>query len=176
MKWYALQVVAGKEEEVAENIKKKLEESMLKDLFEEILAPLGYIQDTYANKKKRVRKQLYPGYILLKMHMSQTTCFFIKKIKNVIGFVGFHSSGMPVPLTDNEFSVIKDKIKINEDKINFSKKFLVGEVVRIIDGPFFDFNGKVEEVNYSKNKLCVGVLIFGRSTPIDLNFNQVEKL
>jgi transcriptional antiterminator NusG len=174
-KWYILHVLSGKEHEVMENIKIKLINKEISSLFGEILVPVEELIEIKFGKKERSKKKFFPGYILIEMIMTYQTWFLVRYTEKVIGFVG-GTCGIPVPVCNKEVELIISRIKESSDKPKPKKSFNIGEIVRVIDGPFSDFSGKVEEINYSKNKLCVGVLIFGRSTPIDLNFNQVEKV
>ena len=118
---------------------------------------------------------MFPGYVLVEMIMNDETWYLIRNISQVLGFIG-GSTGKPIPISDEEVNLILNRVNESSFKPKPKKLFKLGEMIRVVDGPFSDFNGTVEEVNYNKNRLCVGVLIFGRSTPIDLDFSQVEKI
>jgi len=174
-RWYILHVISGKENDIKENIKKKIYDYNMFDLFGEILIPTEELVEMKLGKKEKITRVFFPGYILIEMLMNYKTWFLVRHTSNVINFIG-GTSGNPIPVNVKEIRLIIEKITESIEKPKPKKYFELGEMVRVINGPFSDFNGTVEEINYSKNKLCVGVLIFGRSTPIDLNFNQVEKI
>ncbi len=172
-RWYILRVISGREESVKQTIEKKIYKQMYFKSFGKILIPSEEFVEIKFGRKEKSFKKIFPGYILIEMLMSYKNWFLIKHIREVINFVG-GSFGIPIPVSNKEMQVLMEKIKKSKPK--HKKDFSVGEVIRVINGPFSDFNGTVEELNYIKNKLCVAVSIFGRSTPIDLNFNQVEKI
>ncbi len=174
-KWYVLHVFSGKEDEVKELIEQKISKEKLGRFFGDILSPEENSFEIKNCVKEEIKKKFYPGYIILYMVMNYKSWFLVRHTPQVISFISA-ASGVPMPVSTKEITLILDKLK-NDDSIQIVKNFFfrLGEVVRVIDGPFFNFNGTVEDVNYEKGKLCVGVMIFGRSTPIDFNFNQVEK-
>lgn len=174
-KWYIIQTVSGHENKVKESIQEKIIQLNLNSFFGKILIPTEDIVEIKSGKKYTSKRKIFPGYILIEMQITEETLNILKNIKNTFGLIG-GSTGNPTPLTDEETLNILEKIKESSQKPKPKKLFETGEMVRVIDGPFSDFNGTVEEINYDKNRLCVGVLIFGRSTPIDLDFSQVEKI
>ena len=146
----------------------------LSEQFSEIIVPTEEIVEMKAGQKKTSERKYFPGYVLIKMNLNDESWHFVNSIPNVMGFVG-GSSEKPTPISDREVMMILNKA---EDAANAPKPKITyqpGEVVRVINGPFNDFNGVVEKVNYEKNKLFVAVQILGRPTPVELNFNQVEK-
>ncbi|HIH2763926.1 MAG TPA: transcription termination/antitermination protein NusG [Candidatus Azoamicus sp.] len=174
-KWYIIQTVSGHETKVKEQLQEKILHQNLNIFFGKILIPTEDIIEIKAGKKYTSKRKIFPGYILIEMQITDDTLQIIKNIKYIFGFVG-GTSGNPASLSEEETKKILDKMKESSKKPKPKKLFETGEMVRVIDGPFSDFNGTVEEINYDKNRLCVGVLIFGRSTPIDLDFSQVEKI
>lgn len=174
-KWYIIQTVSGHEIKIKEQLQEKILQQNLNIFFGKILIPTEDIIEIKAGKKYTSKRKIFPGYILIEMQITDDTLQIIKNIKHVFGFVG-GTPGNPSSLSEEETKKILDKMKESSKKPKPKKLFETGEMVRVIDGPFSDFNGTVEEINYDKNRLCVGVLIFGRSTPIDLDFSQVEKI
>lgn len=172
--WYILQTFSGFENRIVETIQSKIKNYDIKILFTEIMVPGENVIEFKSGKKKNIECKFFPGYILIKMHMNEKIWKFIKKIPKVIGFIGGVSE-RPAALSNQEIEKIIYQIskigKTPRSKIKFS----IGEKIRIKNGPFADFYGKVEEVDYIKNRLKISVLIFGRSTPIELNFVQVEQ-
>lgn len=174
-RWYVVSVFSGKENDIKGNILKKIDDSSLKKFFGRVLVPIEHFIEMKHGKKEQGQRCFFPGYILIEMFMMYKTWLTIKDIPGIIDFLGC-SLGNPIPIKDSEVNFILNKIEESSFKPKPKKTFQIGEMIRVVSGPFSDFTGKVEEINYSKNKLCVGVLIFGRSTPVDLNFNQVEKI
>jgi transcriptional antiterminator NusG len=173
--WYIIQTVSGHEIKVKDSLQDKIAQLKLNTFFGKILIPTEDVIEIKSGKKITSKRKIFPGYILIEMLINEETLQLIKEIKQIFGFVGGNTN-KPTPLTDTETKIILEKIKESSEKPKPKKLFKIGEIVRVIDGPFLNFNGTVEEINYDKNRLCVGVLIFGRSTPIDLDFNQVEKI
>lgn len=174
-KWYIIQTVSGHEIKIKEALQEKIIQSNLEFFFGKILVPTEDVIEFKSGKKHTSKRKIFPGYILIEMQINEDTLQIIKNIKNIFGFIG-GTPNNPASLTENETNAILEKITESSKKPKPKKLFEPGEMVRVIDGPFSDFNGTVEEINYDKNRLCVGVLIFGRSTPIDLDFSQVEKI
>ena len=173
--WYVVRVATGYEMRVEAAIRDRVALEGRADHFGEILIPTEEVLEIRSGKKRRSQRKYFPGYILVEMNMSEENWYLVRKITNVLGFVG-GVKGKPVPITEKEVNRIIDRMnKSQGDEPKPSVVYDVGEVVRVIDGPFADFNGVVEEVNYEKSRLKVSVLIFGRSTPVDLEFVQVEK-
>jgi transcriptional antiterminator NusG len=173
-RWYIVHVISGKEDIIKEKIEKKITAESAEELFGDILVPTEEIMEIKLGKQEQIQRKFFPGYLILEMNMSYKSWFLVKYTLDVIGFIG-GNAGNPVPVSQKEIDLIIEKIKISYIKPKHKKSFERGELVRVIDGPFADFTGVVEDINYSKNKLCICISIFGRSTPIDLNFNQVEK-
>ena len=151
----------------------RFSESLEKEIID-IVVPMEEVVELKGGEKKTSERKFFPGYVLLKMIMNDETWHFIKSIPNVMGFIG-GTSEKPNPITENEALNILHRVEDSVDMPRHKITYQPGEVVRVIDGPFNDFNGVVENVNYEKNKLSVAVQILGRPTPVDLNFNQVEK-
>lgn len=174
-KWYIVHIFSGQENKVKDSLNEKIKEKNLQKLFGKILIPTEDIIEIKSGKKKKSKRKIFPGYILIEMTLTNDSWYLVQNTIGIFGFVG-GKIGKPTPLNENEAKLILDKIKESSHKPKPKTLFEPGEMIRVIDGPFSDFNGTVEEVNYDKNRLCVGVLIFGRSTPIDLDFSQVEKI
>lgn len=172
--WYVLQVYSNYEKKVLRMLEERSKQLGLSEQFSEIIVPTEEIVEMKAGQKKTSERKYFPGYVLVKMNLNDESWHFVNSIPNVMGFVG-GSSEKPTPISDREVMMILNKA---EDAANAPKPKITyqpGEVVRVINGPFNDFNGVVEKVNYEKNKLFVAVQILGRPTPVELNFNQVEK-
>ena len=146
----------------------------LQDKFGEILVPTEEVVEMREGQKRRSERKFFPGYVLVQMEMDDETWHLVKEVPKVLGFIG-GSSDRPAPITEKEADRILQRVQEGVDKPRPKVLFEAGEVVRVTDGPFNDFNGVVEEVNYEKSRLRVSVLIFGRSTPVELEFGQVEK-
>ena len=146
----------------------------MKDRFGEILVPVEEVVEMKAGQKTTAERKFFPGYVLVQMEMDDDTWHLVKSTPKVTGFVG-GTATKPTPISEKEVQAILDQMREGVEKPKPKVLFEVGEVVRVIDGPFTDFNGNVEEVNYDKNKLRVSVMIFGRATPVELDFGQVEK-
>lgn len=173
-RWYVLQVVSGDELKVKKLLQDKINTSGNAERFGEILVPTEEIVEIRSGHKRKTERKFFPGYILLQMEMDDDLWHLVRSIPKVLGFVG-GTSDRPTWISDKEANKILSRIEEGIDKPKPKILFEPGEVVRVIDGPFSDFNGVVEEVNYDKNRLRVAVMIFSRSTPVDLDFSQVEK-
>lgn len=173
-RWYVVQAYSGFEAHVKRSLEKRIIEAGLQDKFGEILVPTEEVVEMRSGKKRKSERKFFPGYVLVHMVMDDGTWHFIRKIPKVLGFIG-GTSEQPAPITDQEADNILQRVREGVDKPKPKVLFEPGEVVRVKEGPFADFNGAVEEVNYEKNRLRVAVMIFGRSTPVDLDFSQVEK-
>jgi len=152
----------------------RIKRSGMEDKFGEILVPTEEVVEMRDGKKRKSDRKFFPGYVLVQMEMNDDTWHLVKESPRVLGFIG-GTSDRPAPISDAEANMILQRVEAGADKPRPKVLFEPGEVVRVIDGPFTDFNGVVEEVNYEKNRLRVSVLIFGRSTPVELEFTQVEK-
>ena len=173
MNWYIVQTFSGFEKKVAETLKEIIQKKKLSDKIIEVLVPMHEV--TVVKKGRRVQKQkkYFPSYVLVKMEMSKELYHMIKNIQKVTGFLG--STGNPVPVSEKEINKIMGGIKEGSLTPKTQVTFDVGEQVKVSEGPFASFSGLVEEVDEEKSRLKVSVLIFGRPTPIDLEYNQVEK-
>jgi transcription termination/antitermination protein NusG len=174
MRWYVVHAYSGFEKSVQRTLLERVERSGLKDQFGQILVPVEEVVEMKAGQKNISERKFFPGYILVQMEMTDDTWHLIKSTPKVTGFVG-GTATKPTPISDKEVQNILDQIREGVEKPKPKVLFEVGEAVRVKEGPFTDFHGNVEEVNYDKSKLRVAVLIFGRSTPVELDFGQVEK-
>ncbi|HFL8824431.1 MAG TPA: transcription termination/antitermination protein NusG [Candidatus Azoamicus sp. OHIO1] len=173
-KWYIVHTFSGHETKVKATLQEQIKRKDLTNFFGSILIPTENVIEMRLGKKRKSERKFFPGYLLVEMIITDETWYLVQNIPQVFGFIG-GKSGNPIPITDDETQSILKKIKDSSENPKPKILFELGEMVRVIDGPFSNFNGTVEEVNYDKNRLCVGVLIFGRSTPINLDFSQVEK-
>ena len=174
MRWYVVHAYSGFEKSVARNLIERIERAGMKDRFGEILVPVEEVVEMKGGQKKTAERKFFPGYVLVQMEMDDDTWHLVKSTPKVTGFVG-GTATKPAPISEKEVQAILDQMREGVEKPKPKVLFEVGEVVRVVDGPFTDFNGSVEEVNYDKSKLRVSVMIFGRSTPVELGFGQVEK-
>jgi transcriptional antiterminator NusG len=170
MQWYVLKAYSGSEDYVKKALEKRIKADDMEPLFGEIVVPKEKVVEMYRGQKRTSDRKSIPGYVLIQMELNDDTWHMVKSISKVLGFVG-GTSDRPVPISEKEVN----QMRVGVDKPKPKTVYEVGEVVRITDGPFADFNGVVEEVNYDKDRLRVAVLIFGRSTPVELEFGQVEK-
>jgi len=174
MRWYVVHAYSGFEKNVARSLKERVALSALKEFFGEILVPTEEVVEMRAGQKRRSERKFFPGYVLVQMELNDDTWHLVKETPRVMGFIG-GKADQPAPLTEAEANAILDRVAAGSEKATPKTIFEPGEVVRVIDGPFNDFTGVVEEVNYEKNRLHVAVTILGRSTPVELSFDQVEK-
>ncbi len=174
MRWYVVHAYSGFETYVQRTLKEHAERAGLSDKFGDILVPKEEVVEMRDGQQRRSERKFFPGYVLVQMEMNDETWHLVKHAPKVLGFIG-GTSDKPAPITDAEAESILQRVQEGVDKPRPKVLFEPGEVVRVTDGPFNDFNGVVEEVNYEKSRLRVGVMIFGRSTPVELEFAQVEK-
>ncbi|HCU05834.1 MAG: transcription termination/antitermination protein NusG [Gammaproteobacteria bacterium GWE2_42_36] len=174
MQWYAIHVFSGAETYVMNALRQRAAQKQMEGCFGEIMVPKEKVVEMRRGQKCTSERKYFPGYVLVNMVMNDDTWHLVKSVPKVLGFIG-GKSDKPAPLSENDVNEIFNRMQAGEDKPKPKIVYEVGEVVRVINGPFADFNGVVEEVNYEKNRLRVAVLIFGRSTPVELEFNQVEK-
>ncbi len=146
----------------------------MEDMFGQILVPTEEIVEMKGGQKRRSDRKFFPGYVLVEMEMNDESWHLVKEVPKVMGFIG-GTSDRPAPISEKEADTILNRVQEGVDKPRPKILFEPGEMVRVVDGPFNDFNGTIEEVNYEKSRLRVAVLIFGRSTPVELDFHQVEK-
>ena len=174
LRWYVVQAYSGYEQQVMQTIKDRIERSELQDQFGKIMVPTEEVVEMRDGKKRKSERKFFPGDVLVQMDMNDATWHLIKESPRVLGFIG-GTSDKPAPISEAEAENILQRIEEGVDKPRPKVLFEAGEVVRVIDGPFTDFNGVVEDVNYERSRLRVSVAIFGRSTPVELEFTQVEK-
>ena len=174
MRWYAVQVYSGYEKSVLRALEERVARSDFKDMFGQILVPVEEVVEMKAGQKTISERKLYPGYVLVQMNMSDDTWHLVKSTPRVTAFIG-GTALKPTPIKDKEVEIILQRM--DDSKSNPTQKltFEKGESVRVVDGPFKEFSGNVEDINYEKSKLRVSVVIFGRSTPVELDFSQIEK-
>ncbi|AXM46045.1 transcription termination/antitermination protein NusG [Dichelobacter nodosus] len=172
--WYVLRSYSQFEQYVKRALQERIEREGLQDSFGEILIPTEEVVEIKDNKKRISQHKFYPGYVFVEMEMNDTTWHVVNSIPKVSGFVG-GTKESPAAISQEEVDKILNRMQEGVEKPRPKTLFEIGEELRIIDGPFADFTGTVEEVNYEKSRLKVSVLIFGRPTPVELEFNQVEK-
>ena len=173
-RWYVVHAYSGFENQVVRMLGERIQRSGLQDSFGEVLVPTEEVVEMRDGQKRRSDRKFFPGYVLVQMEMNDDTWHLVKSVPKVMGFIG-GTSDRPAPISDREANAILQRVHEGAEKPRPKVLFEPGEMVRVIDGPFNDFNGVVEEVNYDKSKLKVSVLIFGRPTPVELDFGQVEK-
>ncbi len=173
-RWYVVHAYSGFEDQVMRSLKDRIQRSGLDEKFGEILVPTEEVVEMRDGKKRKSDRKFFPGYVLIQMEMEDATWHLVKDSPRVLGFIG-GTSDKPAPISDAEADSILQRVEEGVDKPRPKILFEPGEVVRVVDGPFTDFNGVVEEVNYEKSRVRVSVLIFGRSTPVELEFGQVAK-
>jgi transcriptional antiterminator NusG len=174
LRWYVVHAYSGYEQQVMRTLKERIKRAGMEDKFGDILVPTEEVVEMRDGKKRKSERKFFPGYVLIQMDMNDETWHLVKEAPRVLGFIG-GTTDRPAPISDAEANSILQRVEDGADKPRPKVLFEPGEVVRVIDGPFTDFNGVVEEVNYEKSRLRVSVLIFGRSTPVELEFTQVEK-
>jgi transcriptional antiterminator NusG len=175
-KWYVLRAIGGKEKKVKEYIENEIANGDLKGFVEQVLIPTEKVYQIRSGKKISKERNFFPGYVLIEASLVGEVTHTLRNIPNVIGFLGDTKGGDPVPMRQNEVNRILgrvDELAETDEELNIP--FVVGETVKVIDGPFNGFNGTIEEINEEKKKLQVMVKIFGRKTPLELSFMQVEK-
>jgi transcriptional antiterminator NusG len=173
-RWYVVQAYSGYEKFVKTSLEERIRAEGIEDKFADIIVPTEEVVEMRAGQKRKSQRKFFPGYVLVKMEMDDQTWHLVRKIPKVLGFIG-GTSDRPAAISEKEAENILQRIQEGADKPKPKVMFEPGEVVRVTEGPFTDFNGVVEEVNYEKSRLRVAVLIFGRSTPVELEFSQVEK-
>ncbi len=173
-RWYVVHTYSQFEKSVQRALLERIERTGVQDLFGQILVPVEEVVELKAGQKTISERKFFPGYILVEMEMTDETWHLVKNTPKVTGFLG-GSAMKPSPISQKEVDTIMQQMQAGVEKPRPKVLFEVGEAVRVKEGPFTDFNGMVEDVNYDKSKLRVAVTIFGRSTPVELNFGQVEK-
>jgi len=174
MQWFVVQAFSNYEKRVQLALQESIERHGMQDFFGEILVPTEEVVEMKSGQKRTSERKFFPGYVLVQMIMNDDTWHLVKSTPRVSGFIGGKASE-PTPLTDDEAQAILQQVQDGSDQPRHKFSFEPGELVRVTEGPFADFNGTVEDVNYEKSKLRVAVSIFGRSTPVELDFGQVEK-
>lgn len=173
-RWYVVHAHTNFEKKVAQSIREQAESKGLTEMVGEILVPTEDVVEIRRGAKHNVERKIYPGYVLVKMELTDETWSMIKNVPKVTGFLG--GGGKPVPISEKEAMTIMQQVEEGVARPKSTLSFEIGESVRVIDGPFNSFAGSVEEVDSDKSRLKVSVSIFGRATPVDLDFNQVEKV
>lgn len=174
MRWYVLHVYSNFEKKVAESIREQAEQKGLSDHFEQIVVPTEEVVEIRRGQKVNTERKFFPGYVLLKMELSDRAWHLVKNTPKVTGFLG--SGNKPIPISEAEAMRIMQQVQEGVERPKPSISFEVGETVRVADGPFTSFNGVVEEVDEERSRLKVAVSIFGRATPVELEYTQVEKV
>ena len=175
MRWYVVQAFSGYEGRVSKSLKEHIKMHAMEDQFGEILVPTEEVVEMRAGQKRKSERKFFPGYVLVQMIMNDASWHLVRNVPRVMGFIG-GTSDRPAPITDKEADAILNRLQESVGKPKHKTLFEPGEVIRVSDGPFADFNGTVEEVDYDKSRMKVSVLIFGRATPVELDFSQVEKV
>ncbi len=173
-RWYVVHAYSGFENQVKRSLLDRITRFEMEEKFGDILVPTEEVVEMKEGQQRKSERKFFPGYVLVQMEMGDDTWHLVKDTPKVLGFIG-GTSDKPAPISDREADAILQRVQDGVEKPRPKVLFEAGEVVRVIDGPFNDFNGVVEEVNYEKSRLRVAVLIFGRSTPVELDFGQVEK-
>jgi len=173
-RWYVVHTYSGFEKSVKRALEERIKRAHMEDKFGQILVPVEEVVEMKGGQKRTSERKFFPGYVLVEMEMDDATWHLVKSVPKVTGFVG-GSAAKPTPIGEKEVQALMQQIQEGVEKPKPKVLFEVGEAVRVTEGPFADFHGNVEEVNYDKNKLRVSVMIFGRSTPVELDFSQVEK-
>ncbi len=173
-RWYVVHAYSGFEGQVKRSMLERIRRAGMEDQFGDILVPTEEVVEMRGGQQRKSERKFFPGYVLVNMEMTDETWHLVKDVPKVMGFIG-GTGDRPAPISDREADAILQRVQEGVDKPRPKVLFEPGEVVRVVDGPFNDFNGVVEEVDYDKSRLKVSVLIFGRSTPVDLEFGQVEK-
>jgi transcriptional antiterminator NusG len=173
-RWYVVHVYSGFENYVVNALRQRMQMRGLENYFGEIIVPTEEVVEMRGGQKRKSERKFFPGYVLVQMEMKEETWHFVKSVPKVLGFIG-GTADKPAPISDREAAAILRRVEEGESKPKPKVLFEPGEVVRVTEGPFADFNGVVEDVNYEKNRLRVSVSIFGRATPVELEFDQVEK-
>jgi transcriptional antiterminator NusG len=174
MRWYVVHAYSGYEKKVATALKERIDLHGMTDRFGDVLVPTEEVVEMKNGQKRKSERKFFPGYVLVQMELDDDTWHLVNETPRVMGFIGGKADA-PAPITDAEAQAILRRVEDGTEKPRPKTLFEPGEMVRVVDGPFNDFNGVVEEVNYEKSRLNVAVLIFGRSTPVELEFSQVEK-
>ena len=174
LRWYIVHAYSGMEKAVERNITERIMRAGMENKFGRILVPTEEVVEIKNGQRKTTERRLFPGYVFVEMVMDDDTWHLVKHTNKVTGFVG-GAKNRPAPISEAEVQKIVSQMQEGTDKPRHKVEFMVGELIRVKEGPFTDFNGSVEEVNYEKSRVRVSVMIFGRATPVELEFGQVEK-
>jgi len=174
LNWYVVHAYSNFEKKVKNALEERIKMHGLEDKFGKILVPTEEVVEMKEGRKRSSERKFFPGYVLVEMELDDETWHLVKEVPKVLGFIG-GSSDRPAPISEEEAGFILQRVEEGADKPRPKVLFEPGELVRVVDGPFNDFNGVVENVNYDKSKLRIAVQILGRSTPVELDFTQVEK-
>jgi transcriptional antiterminator NusG len=175
MRWYVVHAYSGFEKSVMKALKERIERSGMQHMFGQILVPVEEVMEVKDGRKSLTERKFFPGYVLVEMEMTDESWHLVKSTSKVTGFVG-GTGNRPTPITEREAQAILQQMQEGVEKPRPKVLFEVGEVLRVTEGPFADFNATVEDVDYDKSRLKVSVLIFGRATPVEVDFAQVEKV
>ena len=175
MQWYVLQTYSQFEQQVKRALEERIEREELQEYFGRILIPSEEVVEIKDGKKRSSQRKFFPNYVLVEMEMNDETWHLVKSVPRVMGFIG-GTPDKPAPISKREADTILNRLEQTTDKPRHRNEYHPGEEVRVAEGPFADFNGTVEEVDYEKGRLKVSVSIFGRATPVELEFGQVEKI
>ena len=175
LRWYVVHAYSGMEKAVERNLRERIDRSGMQDKFGRILVPMEEVVELKNGKKAVTERRFFPGYVLVEMEMDDDTWHLVKHTSKVTGFVG-GAKNRPAPISEAEVMKIVNQMQEGIEKPRPKVEWSVGELVRVKEGPFTDFNGAIEDVNYDKSKVRVSVTIFGRATPVELDFSQVEKI
>lgn len=173
-RWYVLQAFSGFEGRVAATLREYIKLHQMEEQFGEVLVPTEEVVENVGGKRRKSERKYFPGYVLVQMEMNDYTWQLVRSVPRVMGFIG-GTPDKPAPISQKEAERILNRVQETADKPRHRKGFQPGEEIRVTEGPFADFNGTVEEVDYDKGRLKVSVLIFGRATPVEFEFSQVEK-
>jgi transcription termination/antitermination protein NusG len=174
LRWYVVHAYSGMEKAVERNIVERITRAGMQDKFGRILVPTEEVVEIKNGQKRTTERRFFPGYVLVEMIMDDESWHLVKHTNKVTGFVG-GAKNRPAPISQKEVEDIVNQMQQGTEKPRHKVEFVVGEFVRVKEGPFTDFNGTIEDVNYEKSKVRVSVMIFGRATPVELEFSQVEK-
>jgi transcription termination/antitermination protein NusG len=173
-RWYVIHAYSGFEGQVKRSLDERVRRAGLEDLFGSILVPTEEVVEMRSGQQRKSERKFFPGYVLVQMELTDETWHLVKSVPKVMGFIG-GKEDRPAPITEKEADAILQRMQEGVEKPRPKVLYEPGEVVRVVDGPFTDFNGVVEDVDYEKSRVKVSVLIFGRATPVELEFSQVEK-
>lgn len=175
-RWYIVQAYSGFEKKVAQSIKEQAAQKGLTEMIEDVVVPVEEVTEVRRGKKIQTERRFFPGYVMVKMELTDATWHMVKNTQKVTGFLGGGGKGKPIPITEKEAEAIFAQVREGIDHPKSTLHFEVGENVKIIDGPFDTFTGLIEGVDEEKQRVKVSVSIFGRATPVDLEYSQVEKV